>query len=58
MSGVGRIVKLHGHRNLRLARAAWEKKFAFVFQLPGWALVAPSQLAGEPGAVQNWLFSC
>ena len=34
------------------------KNLAIIFQLPGWALMAPSRLAGEPGAVQNWLFSC
>ena len=67
-SGVARILKLPGHRNCALAKAArsgadelarsTEKNLAFIFQLPGWALMAPSWLAGEPGAVQNWLFSC
>ena len=68
-SGVARILKLPGHRNCtlakaarsgadELARSAEKKNLAFIFQLPGWALMAPSWLAGEPGAVQNWLFSC
>jgi len=34
------------------------KTFAFICQLPGWAVVAPLWLPGEPGTVQNWLFSC
>jgi len=34
-------------------REARKKKFAIIFQLQGWALVAPSWLAGLPGAVQN-----
>jgi len=33
-----------------------EKIFAFIFQLPGWALMAHLQLAGEPGTVQDWLW--
>jgi len=67
-SGVARILKLPGHRNCTLAKAArsgtdelrkaLKKILAFIFQLPGWALMAHSWLAGEPGAVQNWLFSC
>ena len=40
-----------------LARST-EKILAFIFHLPELALMAPSWLAGEPGAVQNWLFSC
>jgi len=41
-----------------LARSAEKKNLAFIFQLPGRALMALSWLAGEPGAVQNWPFSC
>jgi len=45
------------HNGDEFTRSA-EKILAFLFQLPGWALMAPSWLAGEPGAGQNWLFSC
>ena len=56
-SGVARIVKLSRHRDCTLLKSAligrWivliipqevrkKKNSAFIFQLPGWALVAPS----------------
>ena len=44
-SGIARILKLPGHRGCTLSREARKKNFAFIFQLPRWALVAPSYFA-------------
>ena len=56
---VVKLMKLPVHMDCTLLKAAHrgtcagKKKFTLIFQLPGWALVAPLWLAGEPGAVQN-----
>ena len=61
-SGVARILNVARAQERRIVlislREVRKKFFAFIFQLPGWFLVAPLRLAGKPGTVQNWLFSC
>ena len=61
-SGVARILSVARAQERRIVlirlREVRKKFFAFIFQLPGWVLVAPLRLAGKPGTVQNWLFSC